>query len=281
MALPTPSYPGATFDGNEQSTTNDGSPNDILAQGLDHNKLATEIVAIEDDLRAAAATESAANILQTIQALRTAIDAFNTHAAQHKHGGSDEVAQSTPAANAIPKAGAGGALSSGWLPPATESAKGSVERATQAEVNAETDDERYVTPLKLGTWVDQLDLLEEGGAVDETQSTTTSASWVDKLTFDTDVLTGTYRISWMAVIGISSTSNAVEARLYNVTDAVAVHTASYYTPGSTSDLVLQSGWCDIAFTGAAKQFKIQFRRVGVAGTASIENARVAIRRWTG
>jgi hypothetical protein len=39
-----------------------------------------------------------------------------THASQHQHGGSDEVAVATPAANAIPKAGAGGTLNSGWIP---------------------------------------------------------------------------------------------------------------------------------------------------------------------
>jgi len=38
------------------------------------------------------------------------------HAASHQHGGADEVATATPAANAIPKAGAGGALAAGWIP---------------------------------------------------------------------------------------------------------------------------------------------------------------------
>lgn len=38
------------------------------------------------------------------------------HAAQHQHGGGDEVATATPGANAIPKAGAGGTLDAGWLP---------------------------------------------------------------------------------------------------------------------------------------------------------------------
>ncbi len=37
------------------------------------------------------------------------------HAASHQHGGSDEIATATPAANAIPKAGADGKLSIGWL----------------------------------------------------------------------------------------------------------------------------------------------------------------------
>ena len=37
------------------------------------------------------------------------------HAASHKHGGADEVATTTPGADAIPKAGSGGTLADGWL----------------------------------------------------------------------------------------------------------------------------------------------------------------------
>lgn len=38
-----------------------------------------------------------------------------THATRHQHGGADEIATVTPAANAIPKAGAGGTLTHTWL----------------------------------------------------------------------------------------------------------------------------------------------------------------------
>jgi hypothetical protein len=38
------------------------------------------------------------------------------HASTHQHGGSDEVATATAAANAIPKAGAGGTLAADWIP---------------------------------------------------------------------------------------------------------------------------------------------------------------------
>lgn len=43
------------------------------------------------------------------------------HAASHKNGGSDEIATATAAANAIPKAGAGGTLDIGWVPTGTSS----------------------------------------------------------------------------------------------------------------------------------------------------------------
>jgi hypothetical protein len=42
------------------------------------------------------------------------------HAASHQNGGSDEVATATPAANAIPKAGAGGTLSPAWVLPVVD-----------------------------------------------------------------------------------------------------------------------------------------------------------------
>ena len=51
------------------------------------------------------------------------------HAVNHQHGGSDEVATATPAANAVPKAGGGGKLGSGWLPDPTISTLGGVRSA--------------------------------------------------------------------------------------------------------------------------------------------------------
>jgi hypothetical protein len=51
----------------------------------------------------------------------------SSHASTHQNGGSDEVATATPGANAIPKAGAGGTLASGWLPPPGTSTLGGVQ----------------------------------------------------------------------------------------------------------------------------------------------------------
>ena len=52
------------------------------------------------------------------------------HATSHKHGGTDEIAVATPAANAIPKAGAGGTLADGWLSSAIARASDVTAEAT-------------------------------------------------------------------------------------------------------------------------------------------------------
>jgi hypothetical protein len=71
------------------------------------------------------------------------------HAASHQNGGGDEVATATPAANAIPKAGAGATLATGWLPAATYEAVGAVELATEAEVYTGTATDKVITPATL------------------------------------------------------------------------------------------------------------------------------------
>jgi hypothetical protein len=52
------------------------------------------------------------------------------HAASHQNGGADEVATPTPAANAIPKAGAGGTLAVAWIPTLNQSTTGNAATAT-------------------------------------------------------------------------------------------------------------------------------------------------------
>jgi hypothetical protein len=51
------------------------------------------------------------------------------HAASHQHGGSDEVATATPAANAIVKAQADNELHRAWIPDATQLAAGKIQLA--------------------------------------------------------------------------------------------------------------------------------------------------------
>ena len=51
----------------------------------------------------------------------------SSHAGTHRNGGSDEIAVSAPAANAIPKAGSSGTLAAGWLPSPGASTLGGVQ----------------------------------------------------------------------------------------------------------------------------------------------------------
>ncbi len=154
MALPAPNYPGATWDGNEQDTANDpGAEDDTIAEARDYNLTSAEMIAVIADLRAAFATESVADMEAALVALRASITAQASHSTQHKHGGADEVASSAPGANLIPKAVAGGTLSTGWLPAATELAPGALEIATQVETQTGIDDTKAITPAKLSSYI--------------------------------------------------------------------------------------------------------------------------------
>ena len=78
-----------------------------------------------------------------------------THASIHQNGGGDEVATITAAANAIPKAGAGGKLDVGWVPTGSSSTtvcagndsrlsdnrtdSTAIHKATSAEISAVTE----------------------------------------------------------------------------------------------------------------------------------------------
>lgn len=72
------------------------------------------------------------------------------HAPTHKHGGTDEIATTTPAAFEIPKADSTGKLDA-WITGASESTAGKMEIATQVETDGGIDDSRAITPLKLAT----------------------------------------------------------------------------------------------------------------------------------
>ena len=76
-------------------------------------------------------------------------DTVAGHAASHQNGGTDEIATATPAANVIPKAGAGGTLAAGFIPQATESAVGGGELATSVEVAAGSSSTTLITPSAL------------------------------------------------------------------------------------------------------------------------------------
>ena len=116
---------------------------------------------------------------------------------------------------------------------------------------------------------------------DTAQDTTTSNSFQDKLTMTTGVLTGTYRVSWSAVIGQSNTQDKCEARLRNTTDSVTVGNQNAsgirIEPKDSANRYPVGGWDLVVFSGAAKTFVIQWREQD-GNTARIEDARIEIWR---
>ncbi len=77
-----------------------------------------------------------------------------THASRHQHGGADEIATATPAANAIPKADSSGKLDS-WISDASASTKGKVQLASTGVQDA--------TKVPKATGAEIASLLDAGG----------------------------------------------------------------------------------------------------------------------
>lgn len=71
----------------------------------------------------------------------------NAHAASHQAGGADEVATTTPAAGAIPKAGGAGTLGTGWFPPLPYLPDSTVLSAISGQLTSGQLPASYTAPL--------------------------------------------------------------------------------------------------------------------------------------
>ena len=146
------------------------------------------------------------------------------------------------------------------------------------EDSADSDAKKRITVGSLPTAIFGQDYSR---VEDTAQSTTTSNSFVTKLTMTTGALTGTYRVSWSAVIGQSNPQDKCEARLRNTTDAVTVGNQNSdgirIEPKDSTNRYPVGGWDLIVFSGAAKTFVIQWREQD-GSTARIEDARIEIWR---
>ena len=120
-----------------------------------------------------------------------------THASSHQHGGADEIATATPAANAIPKTDGSGKLDS-WISDASASAKGKVQLApdggTTSETVVQANDTRLTT---YGTWTPVL-----GGDSESGQTYKIQAGWYVK---NNKFAVLTYRIKMSAKGTITGT----------------------------------------------------------------------------
>lgn len=210
------------------------------------------------------------------------------HASDHQNGGGDEIATVTPGANAIPKAGAGGTLATGWVADGSDGS--AIHDNVDAEISAIAE---KVTPVD-----DDVLVLEDsaasfakkkvkvsnllGGSVfgteyeddaSEGESTTTNTGYTNKLTFTTaSVPAGNYLIQWNWEIKTSNSAKAVTARI-ELDD-----TTELTEDNSKLDVFdATGGFIVVPLTAATHQLDIDFKVVSGA-TATIRRARVILWR---
>jgi len=106
---------------------------------------------------------------------------------------------------------------------------------------------------------------------------TSSSSFQTRLTLTTPVLTGTYRIAWMAVVSQSSTQDSIEIRLLNTITGASVGTVQRHEPKDTDDRIQTGGFHEEAFSSETKGFSIQWRQQD-GGTATIRNCVIELWR---
>jgi len=109
------------------------------------------------------------------------------------------------------------------------------------------------------------------------QSQTTLATYQDKVTLTTPALTGTYRIACGAMV--NNADKAGFARLYNVTDAGIIGDEwKMRIKDSADNYPGFSSVHEVVFSGASKQFKVQYRDGTGGNTQSIKDAWIEVWR---
>lgn len=109
------------------------------------------------------------------------------------------------------------------------------------------------------------------------RSTTTSTTFQNKATLTTGALTGTYLITWHAVVDQSAVADAVQVQLYNNTDTAVVGVIQEHEPKDVNNRISVGGFAEVVFTGSAKSFIIQYRQQR-GNTAGIQDARIMLWR---
>ena len=110
------------------------------------------------------------------------------------------------------------------------------------------------------------------------RATSTSSSFVTRTSLTTPRLTGTYMVWWMAVVDASATNRRVEAQLLDVTSSLVVGSAHIHEPKDTRNQIHVGAMFVDRLNGISKQWDIQYRITGGAGTAGIAQATIMIWR---
>ena len=109
------------------------------------------------------------------------------------------------------------------------------------------------------------------------RSTTTSSTFQTKTTLTTPAyVSGTYRVSWYALI--DNNSDLGEFRLRNITDGIDQTGIVVWKANDSNEFHPIGGFAEVVFAGIAKAFAIQFRDQSGGNVQGIQQARIEIWR---
>lgn len=114
-------------------------------------------------------------------------------------------------------------------------------------------------------------------AVASPRTTTTSTTFLDKVTLVTPALTGTYRLGWHGVVDNDGIAVG-EFVLWNDTDAVNVGAIQAIQSRGADNMIPVGGFAEVVFSGAPKTFKIQFRTTLPVVAQGIQDALIELWR---
>ena len=123
-----------------------------------------EEVVLDTDGTLAANSDSRVATQKAVKTYLALASNLPAHATSHKHGGSDEIATATAAANAIPKAGSGGTLDRAWIP-------AYYSPVLDRKASSDTPDDEFASGSLAGKWTvvngasGTVDLFEAGTTI--------------------------------------------------------------------------------------------------------------------
>lgn len=154
------------------------------------------------------------------------------HAASHQHGGSDEVATDTPAANAIPKAGASGDLDIGWI----NQADILTDNITTSATNNFISDAELIKLAGIEPLADVTDVANVGAAINAAAADTPLDA--DKFGFWDAVDSLLKSITWAGFRGLFITFTNKIAVAATATTGAALHVVRDLAAASTDSPVV-------------------------------------------
>ena len=114
----------------------------------------------------------------------------------------------------------------------------------------------------------------------ETALTSNSSTYQVATRMTTAVLTGTFWIIFSAELNNDTASAAFMARCQNTTNNTVLGECYYTNPSNGTNAaagwVCFTGRAEVTFTGAAKTFELQFKRITGSSTAGMRRARIML-----